>query len=655
MRVSFFSLLLVMSSLGVFAQVGDPVIMTINNKNFKKSEFEYFYNKYNNEDIIDKRSLKDYIDSFRDFKLKVIEAESLGMDTTSAFITELSGYRSSEAKSYMDELKVNDELARKEYDRMKNMIEVSHILIAFPGVTNNQLKTVPADTLEPYKKAVQVRNRIIKGEKFEKVAAELSDDPSTRNSERPGYLGWLSGLMFNLSFAPFEDAIYNTPAGKIGELVRSNLGYHIIKVHSKKANQGQINAAHILILCPSGSDTVKIDDARKKIDSIYNEIINGADFSALARENSQDPGSASRGGELGWFGYGMMVKEFQDAAFALKDSGDISKPFRTQFGFHIIKLLGKKPFEPFEEKRKEIEERLTAGGFFIPLHQQAIDDMKKEYGFQKNEAGYRALFDKANTVYPTDSSFYNFFETQPVLLFTAGNTPYNSKQFIDFLKKNIRSPFTMSTDLLNDRLQDFEYNSLLAAKDKSLESKYPDFRNLMQELHDGILMYEISTKEVFGKADEKEGLSTFFEKNKQNYAFTEPYFKGYVVLVKDAKIKKQIQKETALMEPEQAVQYMYDAYKVGDVSYVKVDKGLFKKGDNSFVDESAFKSGVATYPDGFKDFFLIGKVIHAPETYMDVRGQVVTDYQDYLEKVWLQKLNDKYRTTIYTDVLNTIK
>ena len=659
MKVSVLSLVLTILSAGAFAQADDPVIMTINNKNFKKSEFEYFYNKYNNEDVIDKRSLNDYIELFKNLKLKVTEAEAQGMDTTAAFRSELAGYRSTEAKNYLDDLEVNEDLMKKEYDRMKNPVEVSHLLIAFPKLMKNDFKIFPSDTLAAYNKAVQARNRILKGESFEKVTAELSDDPNTRNAERPGYLGWFGGLMFNLSFAPLEDVMFNTPTGKIGEVTRSNMGYHILKVHSRTDNKGQVNAAHILILYPPPSaagDTVQTDEARKKIDEIYDKLTAGADFSALAKEFSQDPGSASNGGELGWFDYGRMVKEFQDVAFGLKEIGEISKPFRTQFGFHIVKLLGKRPFAPFEEKRQEIETKLTSGGFLIPLHQQAINKMKAEYGFQKNEAGYRTLFDRAAAVYPADSSYFAPFETQPVLLFTIGNTAYDSNRFVEFLKKNGRSQFTMSTDLLNDRLQEFEYYSLLDEKDKALESRHPDFKNLIQEYHDGILMFEISNREVWGKAsDDVEGLTAFFEKNRQNYAWSEPHFKGYVVLTKDAKNKKKMQKEIARMKPEDAVQYLYDNYKVGDVSYVKAERGLFKKGDNAFVDEAAFKSGVAVRPADFQDFFLLGEVLKAPEAYTDVRGPVVTDYQNYLEETWLKKLNEKYRATVNLDVLNTIK
>ena len=653
MKACFFSLVLLMSAVGVFAQDSDPVIMTINGKDFKKSEFEYFYNKYNTEDAIDKRSVSDYIELFKNLKLKVAEAESQGMDTTAAFRTEFSTYRSTEAKSYLEDLAIDKEILQKEYDRLKDMVEISHILLTFPSVKENNFKTFPSDTLAAYNKAVQIRNRILKGENFEKIAAEVSEDPNVNKADRPGYLGWFTGLMLNPSF---EEVAFNTPVGKIGQLTYSNFGYHIIKVNARKENPGQINAAHILILCPPNADAAQMDSAKKTIDEIYDKLQNGADFSELAKEYSKDPGSASKGGELGWFGLGAMVKEFQDTAFGLKEVGDISKPFKTQFGYHIVKLLGKKPLEPFEEKSKEMESKLNSGNFFISLHQKGIDDMKREYGFQKNDAGYQLLFSKANTVYPTDSLFYVPFENSDTLLFTIGDTKYSIGQFISYLKKNNRSPFAVSTDLLNDRLQAFEYSSLNEAKDKSLESKYPEFKNLIQEYHDGILMFDISNQEVWGKASEDSvGLADYFEKNKANYTWDEPYYKGYVVLVKDAQIKKKIQKNIAGMDAEKAVSYLNDNYIVGDVSYVKIDKGLFKKGDNPFVDEAAFKSGVATRPAEFQDFFLLGKVLKGPESYTDARGMVITDYQNYLENLWIKKLNEEYKVTVYPEVFSTIK
>ena len=653
MRTHLFLLALILSEAGLFAQSNDPLIMTIDDKQFKKSEFEYFYNKYNNDDVIDKRSLLEYVELFKNLKLKVAEAEAQGMDTTTIFLTELSGYRSSEAKSYLEELEVDEELVRKIYNRMKETVEVSQILIPFQGVLKNDFKTFPSDTLEAYNKAVQIRNRLLKGENFEKVATELQIGASSQQNDRPGYLGWVTALMLN---PPFEEVVYNTPAGKIGQLVRTNYGFHIVKVHAKKENPGQINAAHILISCPPNADVVQVDDAQKKVNEIFKQLTNGADFAELAKEHSADSGSASRGGDLDWFGLGMMVKEFQDAAFNLKEIGDISKPVKSQYGYHIIKLKGKKPVDSFEEKRNEIENKLNAGGYFIPLHKPGIEKMKNEFGFKKNEVNYQQLFLKANTDYPSDSLFYDYFEKLDIPLFTIGDIKYSSSQFINYMKKAGRPFFTLSTELLNDRIQGFEYSALFEIRDKTLESKFPDFKNLIQEYRDGILMFEVSNKEVWRKASEDtEGLTEFFAKNKKNYEWDEPHFKGYVILVKDSKTKKKMQKEVAKKDPETAVQFLLDNYRVGEVSYVKVEKGLFKRGENAFADEGAFKMGVAERPEAFKDFFLIGKVLKGPESYLDIRGLVITDFQNFLEEMWLNNLNKKYKVTLFPDVLNTIK
>ena len=653
MRTRFFSLVLIISYVGVFAQTNDPVIMTINDKSFKKSEFEYFYNKYNNEDVIDKRSLSDYIELFKSLKLKVAEAEAQGMDKTSTFLSEFSGYRSNEAKPYLENLEVNEEFVRKKYERMKELVEISHILIVFPEIKNNNYKIFPSDTIETFNKAEQIRNRLLKGENFEKLSKEFSDDNNSSPKERSGYLGWFAGLDLN---PQFEDVVFNTSVGNIGQLMRSNVGYHIIKIHDRKINPGQINAAHILIPFQNETEAETTDDPEKIINGIYNQLMSGADFSELAREYSKDPGSASKGGELGWFGINVMVKEFQDAAFGLREIGDISKPFKSQFGYHIVKLLGKKNIDSYEEKRAEIETKLKNGGYSVTLYKSEYEKLSKEYGFQKDNAGYQMLFSKAKTVYPLDNDFYASFEKENHTLFTISNTKFSIGQFIDFLKNNNRSAFTLSTELLEDRLEAFEYNSLMEIKDSSLENKYPDFRNLIQELRDGILMFEISNKEVFAKASEDtEGLAAYFDKNKQKYTWTEPHFKGYVVLARDTDTKKKMLKEISRKKPDEAVQYLYDNYKVGDVSYVKAEKGLFKKGDNAFVDEEAFKSGKAERTHEFSDFFLIGNVIKKPESFSDVRGMAITDYQNYLEEIWLKSLNEKYKVVVFPEVLNTLK
>jgi len=503
--------------------------------------------------------------------------------------------------------------------------------------------------LEAYKKAMQVFNLIRKGENFEKMVQEYTADD--QGKKRGGYLGWISGLQLNL---PLEDVVYNLPVGQIG-VARSNYGYHILKLLNKRDNPGQVRASHILIPVPENAGEAQIAEAQNKIDSIYNALLSGADFATLAKEDSGDPGSAGKGGDLGWFGYGSMIKEFRDNIFALKEEGDITKPFRTAFGFHIAKLTGKKPLESFEEKQGEIEGLLKRGGYVADLYKPAIDRLKREYGFSKNDQTVQKLMNLAVTIYPTDSLFGAAFSNNEIL-FRVNDVAYTTNDFINFLKKDSYSPYKLSTELMADRLKAFEYLVLTSTFENDLENRYPEFKNLVREFRDGSLMFEISKREVWDKASlDTEGLKKFFNDNKQRYAWDEPHYKGYIILTRDAATKKKMQKEISKMNPEEAVAYLNENYKVGDVSYVKIEKGLFKKGENPFVDEQAFKAGKAERPEGFGDFFLLGKVLDNPDSYTDVRGTVVSDYQDYLEKEWIRKLNEKYPVTIYKAVLFTIK
>jgi peptidyl-prolyl cis-trans isomerase SurA len=637
-------------SFSVAAQQNDPVIMTINGNDIRKSEFEYIYNKNNSEESIEKKSLEDYAELFKNFKLKVAEAEAQHLDTLPDFRRELSEYRIQLAKPYLDSLETNVNFEKKEYDRMKSFVEVSHILLPFPNISNNNFNILPADTVEPYKKALQVYNRIRKGESYNKMVQEYTIDEQSK--ERDGYLGWFSGLQLNL---PLEDAAYNLQVGQAG-IARSNYGYHIIKLLGKRENPGKIRASHILITVPEGADEAQVSAAQNTIDSIYNALLNGADFATLAKETSGDRGNAAKGGDLGFFEYGRMVKEFRDNIFALKKIGDITKPFKTAFGFHVAKLTGEKPLESFEEKKREIEDMLKRGGYTVDLFAPGIDKLKKEFGFSKDDKIYQKLIASAITAYPTDSLFEANYSNSPDVLFKVDNISYTVADFIKFLKKDPYSPYKVSTELVAERLKTYEYSVLLNALDKDLENRNPEFANLVREFRDGSLMFEVSKREVWDKASsDLDGLQKFFEANKQQYTWDEPHYKGYVIFAKDTKTKKKMQKEISKMKPEEAVAYLEENYKVGEVSYIKTEKVLAEKGENPFVDELAFKTGKAEKPEGFGDFFLLGKVLNGPDSYTDVRGTVITDYQDYLEKEWIKNLNKKYPVKLYRDVLITIK
>jgi peptidyl-prolyl cis-trans isomerase SurA len=648
MRKSLVSLVLVLLAGVSFAQTSDPVVMKINGKDVKKSEFEYIHNKNNSEDAIDKRSLDEYLTLFTNFKLKVVEAETQGIDTTAAFRKELKEYRAQITKPYL-ETEENENLLLQAYDRALGWSEVSAILIPYPEGKGKAFLT-PADTLAAYQKAIEVRNKALqKGADFEALVKEYSADERSKQGDRPGYMGWFSGL----NLVPvLEIPLQNTAAGKVSMPVRTTQGYYLLKVLAKKSNPGEVHAAHILIK-PAEEDSIQAPDPETKVAEIYQKLKNGANFGDLAKEYSGDPGSAEKGGDLSWFQYGQMVPEFNDAVFAKSDTGLISQPVKTPFGYHIIKVLGHRPGASFETLRPQLETKLERTGSFSDLHQPGIDKLKANYHYTLNDNAYRTLTEAANNQSPVDSLYISRFEKNTETLFTLDNKPVTIADFAAYLKSNPRSYFNLSTETFNEKFDQFVYLQLIDTEDENLENKYPEFKNLMQEYRDGSLLFEVSNREVWDKAStDTTGLTKYFEANKAKYAWDEPHWKGYIVLVKDAKAKKAMQKETAKMTPEEAAQYLLDKYNTEDNAQVKIEKGLFTKGQNKYVDESVFKAGKAEILTGYVDFFLLGKYLpDTPDSYTDVRGLVITDYQDYLEQEWLKNLNKKYPVEIYKDVI----
>jgi peptidyl-prolyl cis-trans isomerase SurA len=654
MKKRLVSLVLILSSITILAQTTDPIVMKINGKDVKKSEFEYIYNKNNNEDAIDKRSLDEYITLFKNFKLRVAEAEAQGIDTTASFRKELGEYRTQLAKPYLSDLEKNENWLLQTYDRSQKVVELSAILIAYPQLEKGgAFNITPADTLATYNKALEVRNKALeKGANFEDLVVKYTSDERSKQGARPGYLGWYSGV--NLTPA-LEIPIYSTNPGKVTLPIRVSQGYYIIKVLNAKPNPGEVNASHILISVPEDADAVQVSDAKNKLAEIYKKLDENVPFADLAKEYSDDKGSATKGGNLSWFPFGQMVSEFNDTVFSMTKIGSVSQPVKTKFGYHIIQLLEKRPVAPFEELRKQLETKAERTGNFTALYQPGINKLKAAYQYSLNENGYKTVAGAAGNLFPTDSVYISQFENNTTTLFTIEGKPVTAGDFAAYLKSNPRSYNNLSTDAFTEKWDQFVYQNLIEQEDKNLENKYAEFKNLMQEYRDGILLFEVSNKEVWDKAStDTEGLTKFFEANKSNYAWDEPHWKGYVVLVKDSKLKKKIQKEITKMSNDEAVTYLLEKYKTDSIAQVKVEKGLFTKGQNPYVDEAVFQSGVAERPEAYQDFFLLGKALpKLPDSYTDVRGLVITDYQDYLEKEWLKYLNEKYPVTIYTDVIKS--
>lgn len=586
MKKVFLSIVLLAGSLMSFAQE-DKVLLTINGEPVMLSEFLYIYEKNNQESSLEKKSMEEYLDLFINFKLKVTEAIAQGVDTTEAFAKELAGYRAQATPKYMQDDEAIDSLVTLSYNRKANIRRAAHIAIQCPMDADSATLVAAEEKIQLARERVTtgVEKKVKKGRKwitvrepeaFADVAREMTDDQTGK--ENGGELGWIEVFRF---VYPFEEAVYNTPVGEVTPVFRSPYGLHIALVEEERPYE-EVHAAHIMKMMPRGNNASAMD-VKKQVDSLYQVVLAGADFAEVATANSDDKGSAMRGGDLGWFGRGMMVQPFENITFAM-NPGEMSEPFPTRFGWHFVKLYEKRGIQPLDS-----------------IRQQLLAQVKRDVRYQEAE-----------------------------------------KSFI----KKTRAEYNLPAEMSDEEVR--------AYADAHLEEKYPDLRNLVREYHDGILLFDVSLREVWDKANkDTEGLAAYFKANKKNYTWDEPRFKGYMIYAKDevsAKAAKQIIKTA---NPDSVMSYIDQRINVDSVTYVRIEKGLWTKGKNGAVDKYGFKNKETDYTptEEFPIVVPVGKVIKAPQEYTDVRGQVTTDYQDHLEKLWVASLREKYPVVVNEEVL----
>ncbi len=635
----------------------DPVLLTIDGQPVYQSEFEYIYYKNNTTDAIDPKSIDEYMEMFINFKLKVVEAEAQGLDTTSAFVKELSGYRRQLTRPYLTDEAAIDSLVREAYQRKLTDVEMTHIALQVPH------NATEADTLAVYEKALLAKQRVTTGipvekgrktvqepEAFDAVAREMSDDPSA--AQNGGYYGWVAP--FRIVY-PLENVVYTTPIGEVSDPVRSPFGYHIVKTLAKRPSPGEISVSHIVIMA-SKNDEIQSMTAKQKIDSIYQCVMNGEDFAELAKKCSEDRGTASRGGALPWFGTGQMIPEFADAAFALKEKGDISEPVRSAFGWHIIKLNDKRAIAPFDEQKDDLRRSVERDGRIQVAQQSFINKLKKAYGFRVEEENLADFYELAKQHAPGDPVFKQEAGKLSKPLFSFADKNYSQADFAAYLSQYPVSNQTIPGSIIQEKFDAFVARELTQYEDSQLENKYTDFRNLIREYHDGILLFEISNHEVWERAStDTEGITNFFEQNRKNYAWDKPRYKGYIVYCKDNDTYK-----AARAMAKKATGNSMESYltrRLNDsIQYVRVETGLYVQGDHPAIDKYVFKTGSFEPSEEYPYVFVGGKLLKTlPESYQDVRGSVTADYQDFLEQNWITELRKKHHVVINEETFELLK
>lgn len=632
----------------------DPVLMTVAGKNITKSEFEAIYHKNNTKNTTsDAKSLEDYLQLFINFKLKVKEAEELGLDTATAFKNELEGYRKQLAAPYLTDNEVNDRLLKEAYERMKKDVKASHILIKCDA------NALPKDTLAAYNKTIAARNRILKGEDFAKVAKEISEDPSAKDNG--GDLGYFTSMQM---VYPFETAAFNAELNKVTMPVRTRFGYHIILKSEERANQGQITVAHIMVKTPQKDinvkDTSKVDP-KSKIDELYAKIKAGGDFAEMAKQHSDDKGSAKKGGELPMFGTGRMVVEFEKAAFALKNDGDISFPIQTQYGWHIIKRLSKKELGSFDELKPELKGKIGKDSRSQNGKESMIAKIKKQYNFKEN-LKLRDEFVKVidTTYFEAKWKSASAEKLNKDGLFAIGEKSYSQKDFAVYLEnhqsKRAKSDYTL---LVSDMYKEFVNEFCLLYEEGKLASKYPEFKALLQEYRDGILLFDLTDKNVWSKAvKDTTGLKTFYEENKAKYMW-DTRAEATVYKCANEKVAADVRK---MLKDKAKKKYTNDDIlkEINKDSQLNlnIENGKYSKGDNDIVDKIEWKKGLSANTTIDKQVVFVDfENILAPtnKTISEAKGIITADYQNHLEKQWIASLRSKYQFTVDKGVLSTVK
>jgi len=636
--------LAVSSSLFVQAE-NDPVLMTVNGRPVTLAEFQHIYNKNNAINALERKTLEEYLELFINFRLRVEEAKYQGLDTTAVFIRDFTNYRAQLAAPLLTDHEAHEAMLREAHNRMQEEVEVSHILIRIPP------SPTEADTLLAFRRIQMAEYRLKGGSSFEQVARDFSEDQSV--VDNGGRVGWISAFH---TIYPFETRAFNTPVGAISAPVRTVFGYHLIKVHDRRPTRGEVLTSHIMLFA-NRADAVESAMVLSRMNEIRDQAIAGEDFATLARQFSDDRGSAARGGELPWFGSGRMVPEFEAGAFALTEIGSISEPVQSDFGWHIIKLLDKRGVPPFEDVRDQIERNTNRDERANRGVESFVAQLKKEYDFQVNQASldeFTALLKKSSL---HDTLFQAEIANLHQPLFSFANKIYTQADFAQFLINNPNSPQSIPGEIIKERFNVFSTQTLLTFEDSQLASKHPEFRFLSQEYHDGILLFEVSNREVWNRSQQDiEGLTAFFNANRHRYTWDAPRFKGRVVHAKDRASMREAQRiiRNRRMSDTEINRALHAMNRDG--VRVRIERGLFLEGDNRFVDRDAFRSRERIEPA--TDFPLVqtfGRVIRQPEEFTDVRGLVVADYQAYLEEQWIKYLRAKFPVVIYEDVLRMVR
>ncbi len=650
-RIQIIILTLILS-ISLSAQKSD-ILLTIDNKKISSDEFVHIYTKNNSSEISEK-SVDEYLELFINFKLKVVEAENLKMDTNNVFINEFTGYKNQLSKPYLTENEKFEEMTKESYERGKTDAKLDLIFIKMDKNAS------PEDTLLAYNKALNTRKRIAKGEDWDKVAGEVSDDKSVSKSK--GHLSFIS--VSKIPPYSIQNFIFAAQKNELSMPLKTKFGYYIIRLVDTRLNPGEITVSHIMISAPDNLSKTEDSLKKLKIDSIYKRLQAGDNFEKMT-VLSDDKGTAKNGGKLRPFTTGKMVPEFEATAFALKNPGEISKPIRTSFGWHIIKLIEKKPYPKYEDKEKDIRKQIERDIEKKEIIQKYVTNkLKNRFNFKEHKS-------IKNFYTSVDSSIFKAkWDSKKAknikgLLFTINDVKFSSSDFSIFIENNQkkRIPIPIAS-YVDEKYKDFVYESLVNIEKEKLPDLYPEYGYLMKEYHDGMLLFDLTKNEVWDKAiNDSVGLKNFYDENIDIYnkqtkidisCFS--YSKNRYL----SKAEKLLSKSDGKYSDDEII----NKISTNPKNFKKEISGNFVKGDNIISDKvlNLVKEGkiienqrIVKLPKEKKIIYIRNISKASSKPFNEIKGIIIADYQDYLEQKWITKLKKKYKIKINKEILDVIK
>jgi peptidyl-prolyl cis-trans isomerase SurA len=636
-RATYISVLVGVVSLSQ-AQEADDVLLTVGDMPVTVGEFRYIYEK-NNGDAADysEGSVEEYLDLYTKFKLKVAKAKRLQMDTISALRDELEIYRKQLANSYLMDREVKQKLINSAFDRRQQDVAVAHILIKKARVNG-----LDADA-EAIKKIERIKNEIASGntEWDAAVKAHSSDQSSAGYG---GSMGYLTAPL-PAGFVELERSMYDAEVGEMVGPVQTKLGYHLIKVLDKRPARGVVDAAHVLIRKPKDGN---MNAAKEKAMKAYTDLQSGMSWEQVVTQYSDDRDSKNKKGSIGKVKIGQYAASFEDALFALDQDGAYTEPVQTSAGFHIILRKSKEDLKDYENFYRLMDNKIERLPRYKEEKEQLITRIKAKHNYKVNEA---ALTEFVSTV---GEDFYTYKwavgDVEDVEVFRFNDNIYKMADFAAYLKKNVKSrqrySKTKSTNVaVRELLEKYSNEEAILYEETNLEASYPDFRNLMREYREGILLFEASKVNVWDKASaDTMGLKRFYENNRTRYRHPAMADVTTVTaMTTDAKQLRKIKKMIA----KKGIPATLAKYNKKNPSFISSAESQVEQGSNNMLVKN-WQSGAISEPvvnaaKGTSTITMVSNIVDGrTKSLSEARGYVIADYQDYLEKQWVRELKAEF-------------